>query len=164
MDADIKLNEIALEALNTFPSLGEDNSAASNYAQRVLTKILAQKRKDGQNITDDTAQALRERLNCVVSTIELPSTPTAKAALETSSDAEIEGPRADILDAIISDCFHTSTDGSSEHLKHLHNKARAAVASYLDTTNAGFIAKFNFKNYAKKKIQYQLDALQNDKA
>ncbi len=161
MDADIKLHQIASDALNTFPPLGDDNSAASNHAQRMLTKILSQKRKSGQNISDETDQALRAELDCVINTIEVPFIASPKTEPEKPTAVEAQAPQAEQIDAIISDCFHTATDGSPEHLKYLHSKANAEIVNYLRTTNAGFITKFYFNNYAKRQIRRQTSILQN---
>lgn len=162
MSSDIKLQEIAAEALNTFPPLGNDKGAASNYAQRVLTKVLSEQRKSGQDITEDAVQDLRAALDVWINTLDGP--PTSPVQFETagSSEKEPEAPSTERLEAVVSACFHVTTDGSPEHLNHLRNTAMKDVTDYLGTTNATWLERRRFKARAKQMIQGHIEDMQQD--
>lgn len=162
MSSDIKVHEIAAEALNTFPPLGDDRGAASNYAQRLLTKILSEQRKSGKEITEDAAQDLRAALDDRIKTLDGSSASPVHFETAGSSEAEYEKPSVETLAAIISDCFHVTTDGSPGHLNHLCDRAMKDVTDYLRTTNAAWMERRRFKAYARQLIQGHIEDMQRD--
>lgn len=159
MSANINLREIAIEALGTFPPLGNDNGAASNYAQRMLTKLLSEERQSGSDISEDAAQTMRASLDQEMNSIEIaaepaPSFETKKQAVPKSQPAEIGQ-----LTSIISDSFHTSTDGSQEHLAHLRQRALQNAANYLKNTNAGWLTRLRFMKHTKRLIRNHIEQM-----
>jgi len=153
MKSDINLQSIALKALNAFPPMGSDNSAASDYAQKMLTKILSQKRKQGDNLTEEEVRTLRATLGVTINITQVPSRPVGTPEAGKHIPLALKHPQINDLEPIISDCFHTATDGSPQHLKYLGDRAMKRVMDYLGSTNVGWFERMRLKSRTKKLIQ-----------
>lgn len=155
MGLDINLPELSQQALECFPPLGDDRGVASNYAQRLLTKSISEARKLGKDITDDEAQTLRAKLEAEINAFDITSLPAVDVEAITPQPLEESTikPSNESLDALIADCFHTASDGSAEHLKHLQERALQKVEAYLALTDAGWIKRRRFTKRAKQVIQ-----------
>lgn len=153
MSGEINLGAMATEALRTFPPLDGDIGAASNFAQRMLTKKLSEKRKSGEDIPESTEQALRLDLDTELNRIDVPAPALEEAQQEVQTHAHPRLPEKEHLTSIISNCFHTSSDGSPEHVSHLGKTAMRGVTDYLNATGVGWIERRPFTKYAKKLIQ-----------
>jgi hypothetical protein len=155
MQLEVSLPELSKQALECFPPLGKDRGAASNFAQRQLTKIIAEARKSGKDITEDEAQALRASLESEINAFDTTSLPAddVEHATPKPIESDVAKPSSEIMEALIADCFHTASDGSSEHLKHLQQKALNKVEAYLTSTDAGWMERRRFTKQAKQLIQ-----------
>ena len=159
MCSGIDVREIAREAIETFPARDGDNGAAANFAQRMLTRLLSERRQAGEAVTEDAAQALRAQLYREIDAIEPQSAPIQPGEVLQQTTVETGAPRIEDLGRIISDTFHTSTDGSAEHIKHLRRTALKRAAEYLDTTDAGWLVRHKFMKRAKQIIQAHIEEM-----
>ena len=126
MRMDLPLQKIAQEALDTFPPTGKDRDTASNYAQRMLTQRVSKMRKSGQTVLDADVQDRRQVLDSLINTLEAVTAADSLSSPDSPKQVErqIENPQhIEQLEAIISACFDTATDGSHEHLAHLRSRA-----------------------------------------
>lgn len=153
----IDVREIAREAIETFPARDGDNGAAANFSQRLLTRLLSDRRQAGEEITEDAAQALRARLYGAIDATEPQSAPIRASELVQQTTVEIGAPQIELLERIISDTFHTSTDGSPEHIKHLRRTALKRAAEYLGTTDAGWLVRRKFMKRTKQIIHAHIE-------
>jgi len=151
------VREIAREAIETFPARDGDNGAAANFAQRMLTRLLSERRHGGEEIPEDAAQTLRARLFGEIDAIEPQSAPIRAGEIVQQTTVEIGAPQIEVLERIISDTFHTSTDGSPEHIKHLRRTALKRAAEYLGTTEAGWLVRRKFMKRTKQIIQAHIE-------
>lgn len=159
MFSGINVREIAREAIDAFPARDGDNGAAANFAQRMLTRLLSEKRQAGEAISEDAAQALRARLYREIDATEPQSAPIQAGEIVQQTMVEIGAPQIEVLERIISDNFHTSTDGSPEHIKHLRRTALKRAAEYLGTTKSGWLARRRCMKRAKSIIQAHIEEM-----
>lgn len=159
MCSGVNVREIAREAIETFPARDGDNGAAANFAQRMLTRLLSEKRQAGEAITEDAAQALRARLYTEIDATEPQSAPIQAGEIVQQTMVEIGAPQIEVLERIISDNFHTSTDGSPEHIKHLRRTALKRAAEYLGTTKSGWLVRRRCMKRAKSIIQAHIEEM-----
>jgi hypothetical protein len=155
----IDVREIAREAIETFPALDGDNGAAATFALRMLTKLLSERRKAGEEITEDAAQTLRARLFTEIDTIEPQSASIPSDEIWQQKTVEIGAPKIEDLENIISDTFHTSTDGSPKHIKYLRETALRRASQYLGTTDAAWLARLRFMKRTRQIIQTHIDEM-----
>lgn len=159
MCSGINVREIAREAIDTFPARDGDNGAAANFAQRMLTRLLSEKRQAGEAITEDAAQALRARLYREIAATEPQSASILVGEILQQTTVEIGTRQIEVLERIISDTFHTSTDGSAEHIKHLRRTALKRASEYLGTTDAGWHVRRGLMKRTKKIIQTHIEKM-----
>jgi len=156
---DLPVHTIAKDALDTFPPVGTDRDAASNYAQRMLTQHFAEIRKSGQSISDEEMQEQRQALNRLIDTLDVTANPVLTSTPD-NDDTKKEEPGTPLhtqqLEAIISACFHTATDGSPEHLAVLRRRAVSALTQYLSDANLGWTEKRRLKSKGKRLIDMHM--------
>lgn len=163
MKNNFDMRQIANEAFETFPPLGEDGSAACNFAQRMLTKAISESRKSGGDISNAQARSLRDELDAELAAIDhVKISPMTDNAVATVSSHPLPSADASEIAAIIAAVFHTSTDGSPDHLSHLKHTALDRVEQYLATTKTGFLDKRRFRKQAKQILNNHLNDLQKD--
>ena len=159
MTMDLTLKKIAIEALDNFPPFGEDRGTASNYAQRMLTKHISEMRKSGQTVSDEDAQEQRQLLDGLINSLEVAATADS-APMSDNVDITDEKPEAPLhteqLTAVISACFHTTTDGSPKHLAVLRSRALNELKQYLSDASIGWAEKRRLKNKGKRLIDMHM--------
>jgi len=151
--SEINLDLIVEDSLNAMPILNGDTSFTNNYAQRILTKSISDKRKSGINISDDESQELRRCLDALLDNRKNSSIqPIATEDIEEIPTKESRKPDLEILFKTISSCFHTSTDGSESHSDYLKQKANNEALIYLQNFNLSWLEKRKIKKEVVKMI------------
>lgn len=159
----INLHLIVEDSLNTMPILNGDTSFTSNYAQRILTKSISDRRKSGIDISDNESQELRKCLDALLdnykhSSIQPITTEEIKEIVPKIS----KKPDLEMLFSTISSCFHTSTDGSASHLDYLKQKANREALIYLQNFDLSWLEKRRMKREVSKIITENIDSIKNN--
>jgi len=153
VEFDIVLKEIVDQAYTAMPPIGNDFGAASNFAQRMLTKSISELRKSGQVISDDKAQELRATLNDAISNFDLSTIQTPSARIDETSISSKAKANIETLSSIITNSFHTSTDGSKDRTDLLTTRAMKEAVIYIKNCNTSWLECFRLKKQAKKIIR-----------